>query len=172
MKKALIGGLMLVLISPSVLAQSAARQIGEAWNEHYRDRVTKNYQARIQDNTRCKAYRDQLAANSRRHASAASGQYMLDMQAVIDGAKADSCLHGVQPDISKYLEARPQGVTRSASASPTVASDKRLSGLERLKRACDEAHERNRRSPSRENTLNADDACSSYESERKLLTGR
>ncbi len=172
MTKGLIGGLLLLLMPSTVLAQSTAQKIGEAWNEHYRDSVTKNYQARIQDNARCKAYKDQLASTGTRHASAASGRYVLDMTKIIDAAKADSCLHGVQPDISEHLEARPQGVTKSGAPERTSKPDKRMAGLDRLKRACENAHERNRRSPSRENTLNADNACSSYESERKLLTGR
>ena len=53
-----------------------------------------------------------------------------------------------------------------------AVTESRNKYLQELQADCNEAHERNRKSPSRENTLNADEVCSKYEAERVRMAGR
>lgn len=167
MKKVVPIALALFFAPATGIAQRDAQKLGELWNSTYRDSVIRNYQTRIQDNARCDAYKKQMKHHGQRHGSAASGPFMMDMQSIIDSARADSCLHGVQPDISGHLKSRKQGVSKSNG--PRNAKSAEMLNLDALKKDCDSAHEENRKSPSRENILKADSICEAFEIERQRI---
>lgn len=64
----------------------------EAYHRFERDRIIRNHQKRIKDERRCVGFRDQLEVAGRRHESAATGAFAMDMLQILHEASDQECL--------------------------------------------------------------------------------
>jgi hypothetical protein len=67
-------------------------QIGELYNKSLQNDVTKNWQNRIYDKENCVKYKEEIWKTGKKHASAASGAFVNDMNAILGRARKEGCV--------------------------------------------------------------------------------
>jgi hypothetical protein len=89
---------VLILSTQSLTACSrqdtlvAAQTAGQSSVVGHRDGVIRNWQGRISGDSRCRIFKDRLAAEGTRYGSAATGGFVMAMQRISTEAKVVNCV--------------------------------------------------------------------------------
>ncbi len=147
--------------------RSALEALTDTVMESHRDRAISSYQSRVDDSARCRPLQLKFATEGKRFPNAFGGSFITAMQKIMKEVEAAQCVYGKAPseeELAKLSEEQREHENRKkAFQAQNARTEGRNNHLIALKKDCELAHALNRKQPTREHILAADEACAKYE---------